>query len=79
MQNSYIYTWNLYTRQQGMDIISKERLDINSMEIHHKKPLNKGGSNSLENLILVNKQTHKLIHNNEITENKLIKRYRKLL
>lgn len=80
VENGYnIYTWNLYTRQQGIDIISKERLDIYSMEIHHKIPLCKGGTNSLDNLILINKSTHKLIHNNEVTENKLIKRYRKLL
>ena len=80
IENGYnIYTWNLYTRQKGLDIVNKEKLDIYNMEIHHIKPLSKGGKNSLDNLILINKSTHKLIHNNEITENKFIKRYRKLL
>lgn len=80
VENSYnIYTWNLYTRQKGLDVITGERLDIYNMVIHHVKSIENGGTNSLDNLILVNRETHKLIHNNKECNYKKIKRYRKLL
>ena len=31
-------------------------------EVHHKNPLSKGGSDSLRNVKLVSKKTHKRIH-----------------
>jgi len=31
-------------------------------EVHHKNPLSKGGSDTLRNVKLVNKKTHKQIH-----------------
>lgn len=78
--NGYnIYTWNLFTRQQGLDIVTNERLDIYNMEIHHVIPIKNGGKNSLDNLILLNKETHRLIHSKEITNNIKVKRYRKML
>ena len=38
------------------------------MELHHKKPKAKGGSDAYNNLIFTTKEVHKLIHAvNEIT------------
>jgi hypothetical protein len=31
-------------------------------EVHHKKPLSKGGTDSVRNVKLVSKKTHKKIH-----------------
>ena len=33
-----------------------------SKEVHHKKPLSKGGSDTRKNVKLVSKKTHKNIH-----------------
>lgn len=70
--------WILFTKQKGKDIVTKKNLDIKSMRIHHIKPVSKGGSNSLRNLILINEETHKLIHNQE-KASKEIEKYRKHL
>jgi 5-methylcytosine-specific restriction endonuclease McrA len=44
------------------------------MELHHKVPLSKKGSDKYDNLIWVNKKVHKLIHSTkEETVNKYIK------
>lgn len=70
------YTWLLFTKQKGCDPISKEELKGGNMIIHHIIPIEFGGNNSLKNLILLNRETHELIHNNEDTNNKSIKYYR---
>ena len=49
------------------------------MVIHHVKPLKSNGVNDIKNLILVNEETHKLIHNSEANQNPKLKRYRKAL
>ena len=78
--NSYdVHIWTLFNLQRGMDTVSGKRLKINDMVIHHIKPISKGGTNTISNLILVNTDTHKLIHNNEITDNNKIKRLRNKL
>lgn len=56
------YLWSLWTIQRGKDAVTKENLNPYDVEIHHIKPISKGGSNNLENLILVSSKTHDLIH-----------------
>ena len=73
------YKWLLYTRQKGTDPITGNTLDINTMVIHHVKPLKKNGLNEIANLILVNEETHKLIHNEMSSSNQRLMRYRKAL
>jgi hypothetical protein len=42
--------------KKGMDKVSRGK------EVHHKKPLGKGGSDTLRNVKFVSKQQHKKIH-----------------
>ena len=46
------------------DLLNKRGLDKvpRGKEVHHKKPLKKGGSDTLKNVKLVSKKTHKKIH-----------------
>ena len=47
---------------------------MEEMDCHHKIPKNKGGTDKYENLILVTRSVHKLIHaTDEITINKILK------
>lgn len=73
-----IYLWALFTRQRGLNPITKEKLKINDLIIHHIKPKSKGGNDSLENLILIDSETHKQIHGKEKCT-KEIEKYRKHL
>ena len=73
-----IYLWALFTRQRGLDAITKEPIQLGNFEIHHVKPRAKGGDNSLDNLILLNTSTHKLLHSSKEVP-KEYKRYRKHL
>ena len=45
-------------------LLKKKRLTKVSAgkAVHHKKPLSKGGSDSIRNVKLVSKKTHKKIH-----------------
>lgn len=61
-----------YIAQLGKCAITGKELDIGEMELHHKKPKEKGGTDAYQNLVFLNKDVHKLIHAvNEIT----IKKY----
>ena len=61
-----------YIAQLGKCVITGKELDIGEMELHHKKPKEKGGTDAYQNLVFLNKDVHKLIHAvNEIT----IKKY----
>ncbi|WP_339328590.1 group II intron reverse transcriptase/maturase [Priestia megaterium] len=53
---------SLYVGQAGLCGISKQSLEIGSMECHHIIPLRRGGTNEYKNLIWVTKDVHKLIH-----------------
>lgn len=59
---TFQYLWSLWTAQKGKDAITKENLKPDDAEIHHIKPIAKGGTNTLDNLILVSSKTHYLIH-----------------
>ena len=56
------YLWSLWTRQKGADAITKKNLDPFNIEVHHVIPLSRGGTNELENLILIAPETHKQLH-----------------
>jgi len=53
---------SLMAGQQGKCGVTKEHLVINSMECHHKKPKELGGTDEYKNLVWVKADVHKLIH-----------------
>ncbi len=67
---------SLYVGQQGKCAITKELLEINSMEVHHKTPRNKYGTDKYTNLIFIKTEVHYLIH---ATDENIIKKYLDLL
>ena len=76
--NSYqLHKWELWTKQKGLDYCTDKLLNPCKVHIHHKdgNRLN----NQIDNLILINSSTHKLIHNNKPTDNKKINILRKKL
>ena len=74
-----VYYYALYTKQKGLDAITKKPLKIDHMEIHHVTPRKNGGDNSLGNLILVDKDIHHLIHYGNTNDKKIKKYQSKLL
>ena len=57
-----------YIAQLGKCAITGRDLEIGEMELHHKKPKAKGGSDAYNNLVFTTKEVHKLIHAvNEMT------------
>lgn len=58
---------SLYVGQLGKCRITKVPLEIGDMEVHHKIPKSKGGSDDFKNLIFIRKDVHKLIHSSEET------------
>ena len=53
---------SLWSAQHGKCAITKKVLWFDEIHCHHKKPLSKGGSDNYQNLIIVHKDVHKLIH-----------------
>lgn len=53
---------SLYSAQHGKCAISKTFLIPNNMECHHKKPKTLGGTDAYENLVLISREIHNLIH-----------------
>lgn len=74
-----IYKYSLWTKQKGKDPITNEPLNINEMDIHHIKPKKQDGTDEIENLILINRSTHKMIHSKKETNFRKIIQYRKYL
>ena len=74
-----IYVWELWTKQKGKDYLTGKPLDTRNCHVHHKIPNKIKISNEFDNLILIDKETHRLIHNEEETDNPKIIRYRKHL
>jgi RNA-directed DNA polymerase len=58
---------SLYVGQYGKCGITKVPLEIGDMEVHHKVPKSKSGSDEYKNLIFIRKDVHKLIHSTEET------------
>ncbi len=63
---------SLVSAQHGRDLITKEELIPERIECHHVKPESQGGDDSYRNLILIDKDVHKLIH---ATDVETIKKY----
>lgn len=63
---------SLISAQRGKDRITGKDLIPERIECHHVKPVSQGGDDSYRNLILVDKDVHKLIH---ATDVKAIKKY----
>ncbi|WP_302738867.1 group II intron reverse transcriptase/maturase [uncultured Clostridium sp.] len=64
---------SLYVAQNGLCAITKEPLDIENMDCHHKIPKYLGGTDEYQNLILVTREVHILIHaTREETINKIL-------
>lgn len=79
IENEYsVFKRQLFTCQKGKDPITKESLNLANMVIHHIKSVEFGGNNDINNLILINKDTHCLIHG-KISDNKKIRKYQKAL
>lgn len=53
---------SLYVAQKGMCALSKTKLYLNNMEVHHKKPKELNGTDEYNNLIIITYEIHKLIH-----------------
>ena len=75
----HIYKYALWTKQKGIDPITKKPLQIGNMDIHHIKPKKLEGLDDIDNLILINRETHKMIHSSENTTFRNIIKYRKYL
>lgn len=67
---------SLYVGQNGMCIISGTILNIKELECHHKVPKSVGGTDEYSNLILMNRDVHKLIH---ATKKETISKYIQIL
>lgn len=67
---------SLYSAQKGKCAITGEILIIGDMELHHKVPTSKGGTDEYSNLTWVKGSVHKLIH---ATDPSTIARYISLL
>ena len=52
----------LYVAQNGKCAVIGRELETNQIDCHHKKPLQQGGDNTYENLIVVSDVIHILIH-----------------
>lgn len=61
-----------YIAQLGKCAITGKDLEIGEMELHHRKPKAKGGSDAYNNLIFITKEVHKLIH---AVNEKIINKY----
>ena len=57
---------SLFVGQGGKCVISKDYLKLDDMEIHHKVPKHKGGTDECSNLIYIKSNIHKIIHETQI-------------
>ncbi|WP_334311827.1 HNH endonuclease [Clostridium beijerinckii] len=57
---------SLFVGQGGKCVISKDYLKLDDMEIHHKVPKHKGGTDEYSNLIYIKSNIHKIIHETQI-------------
>lgn len=72
-----LHKWELWNIQKGLDYCTNKLLNPINCHIHHKdgNRLN----NQIDNLILINESTHRLIHNYKLTNNQKIITLRKKL
>ena len=55
-----------FVGQNGKCYITGIRLSTDEVHCHHKIPLKLGGTDEYNNLVIVHKDIHKLIHSNNI-------------
>ena len=67
---------SLYVAQRGKCAITHEPLMPHDMEVHHKTPLENGGKDNYDNLMIVTADVHKLIH---AVRSETIEKYRNRL
>ena len=67
---------SLYVAQRGKCAITHEPLIPHDMEVHHKTPLENGGKDNYDNLMIVTADVHKLIH---AVRSETIEKYRNRL
>lgn len=60
---------SLYVAQYGKCYVTNKTIELDKVHCHHKIPLNKGGTDNYDNLVIIDKDIHKLIH---LTNSKLI-------
>lgn len=65
-----------YSMQLGLCAVTGEFLTSNQVHCHHKLPRHMGGTDEFNNLVIVHKDVHRLIH---ATSEKTIERYRNIL
>ena len=53
---------SLFSAQKGKCAVTGKVLEIGDIHCHHKVPLEKGGTDAYQNLILVCGDIHRLIH-----------------
>jgi|FLOH01.1.fsa_nt_gi 5-methylcytosine-specific restriction endonuclease McrA len=63
----------LYNREQGHCQVCRKWLDRNEAAPHHKRSQGSGGSDELDNLMLLCKECHVKIHTGEIMTRTLLK------
>ena len=66
----------LYAAQYGKCAVTGLEMGVHDMHCHHRKPVSNGGTDEYENLTLVLKDVHILIH---ASESETINRYLKIL
>lgn len=65
VNRSIEYTDNrisLYSAQRGKCAVTGKVLELNEIHCHHKLPVNQGGTDRYQNLVIVHKLVHRLIH-----------------
>ena len=67
---------SMYVAQRGKCAITHEPLETKDMEVHHITPIELGGKDNYENLVLVTYTVHKLIH---ATTPETIEKYKEML
>ena len=67
---------SLFAGQQGKCAVTGQILDVNNIHCHHKIPIKNGGTDKYENLIIIHKYIHILIH---ATKQDTINKYKSII
>lgn len=61
-----------FSEQNGRCYVTKEKLKIGDMELHHIRPKKNGGTDKYDNIVWLSYNVHKLVH---ATDRKIIEKY----
>lgn len=67
---------SLYVAQYGKCYITGQTIELDRVNCHHKIPIKNGGTDDYNNLVIIDKNIHKLIHSNNLD---IINNYLKIL